>query len=82
MTTPLRIAMIAGLAEWAVKYPEAAELLFHSPTEYAEWVEGFETDRFRNNAQDEETLYWVNADYARRDMVKAIIARFQLKAAE
>lgn len=76
-----RAAMVSGLAEWAGKYPEAAELLFSSPEEYADWVDGFYTDYDRGN-RDEETVYWVNADECRRDMVKAIEARFQLKAAE
>jgi hypothetical protein len=76
-----RIVMLAGLAEWAARYQEAAELLFHSPTEYVEWVDGFRTD-FNRGCRDDETMYWVNADDARQDAVKAISARFQLKAAE
>ena len=82
MTNPLRIAMIAGLAEWAVKYPEAAEMLFNSPDEYVDWVDGFYTDYTRNKARDEETLYWVNADDARTSMVVKINRQFQQNAAE
>lgn len=81
MNTPLRIAMIAGLAEWAAKYPEAAELLFHSPEEYADWVDGFYAD-YDRGSRDDETVYWYCADEARRKMVTAIETRFQLKAAE
>jgi len=76
-----RIVMLAGLAEWAARYQEAAELLFHSPTEYVEWVDGFRTD-YARGCRDDEAMYWFNADDARQAAVKAIGARFQLKAAE
>ena len=81
MSKDKRAAMISGLAEWAGSYPDAAELLFHSPEEYADWVDGFYTD-YDRGFRDDETVYWVNADEARRKMVTAIETLFQLKAAE
>jgi hypothetical protein len=85
---PLRIAMIAGLNEWAAKYPSAAELLFDSPEEYVERVENAIADlnsKYANEMSDEEYVereYWDRADVARHRIATEITARFQLKAAE
>lgn len=92
MTIPLRTAMIAGLNEWAAKYPGAADCLFCDPESYADDLENAKADiahheggnphlRMSDHEAD-DAYYLVNADEARIKMVREIKARFQLKAAE
>jgi hypothetical protein len=83
-----RAAIVQGLAEWAGKYADAAELLFSSPEEYVERVVDCRSQihgKYASELDDEdyeELEYWHMADLKRADMVKAIEASFQLKAAE
>lgn len=83
-----RAAMISGLAEWAGRYPAAAELFFESPEEYVQEVDNARSEidskyaHELSNTEYEEYEYWMIADSVRGDIVAEIKARFQLKAAE